>query len=195
MDSFTKINDDKLKELKEYMETYELSETNMDDDVEIIFDKEKYTKFYTIIGYVITYIMTNSYTVLISDAKTIDEVKICIKNTDKLSLLLKQQLKYYWNLNDNSQMCQDLNELQQFNIVRHKICLFKLIRGLCMFVIDNINKIDLVFNSVDEVMEKLSKLIYAFLEIEKISILEDEDEISCDTCDGCYDVSYEDFWM
>ncbi len=208
MDSFDKFNNTKMRELHNYIEllkNQDLEDTDHDcsnnndfendcsDNVCDIknhnFDSKKYDEFYTLVNYALTYILSNVYLVA-NNKKNIPTDTEKPYTKEEIFQLLKVQLEYYWNLNDKSQMIKDIDKLLDMQIITHKICLFRFLRGMSMYVVENIEKMN-IENKDDD---NMSKLIFALLEISKISSLEDEDDLDCTNCGQCDNAKFTDFW-
>jgi hypothetical protein len=158
-----------------------------------IFDKEKYNKFFDLFNNVIIFFIMNTYETILHKIKNedwdLDKVNNIINNKENILLTLKIQLNIYWSEfnkknNNKDQLITDLDDLIKVDIIKHRICLFKFIKSMCISIIGDINKILLVdVNNFDEFIDKIAKISHAILEINKASTLDDEDPFDCDGCE------------
>lgn len=170
-------------------------------------NQEKYSKFYDIMNNIIIFFIMNTYETnlknLNGDLKKINELS---SNITYIENTLKLQLNIYWNefnkissTNNNKnkdQLIKDLNDLINLNIIDHKICLFRIIKGYCLSIVNSISKIDFSYiKDEKEYIEKIAKLTNAIMIINKTSSENsnnnEENNDNCDDCDNCDD--YDDF--
>ena len=176
----------------EYVKTQNDSDSDESIDVDV-FDKEKYTKFFDLFNNVIIFFIMNTYETMLHKIKNedwdLEKVSNMIDNQENLILTLKMQLNIYWrefNKKNNykDQLITDLDDLIKIGIIRHRICLFKFIKSMCISIIGDISKIKLAgINNFDEFIDKIAKISHAILEINKSSTMEDEDGFDCNGCE------------
>ncbi len=196
-------------------------------------NQEKYSKFYDIMNNIIIFFIMNTYETNLKNLNgNLEKINELSLNIDYIENTLKLQLNICWNefnkissTNNNSienknkdQLIKDLNDLINLNIIDHKICLFIIIKGYCISIINSISKID--FSNIKdekEYIEKIAKLTNAIMIINKTSSensnnknnqeennkddkdddKDDDDELDDFSCIDCnYDSSemYEIFW-
>jgi hypothetical protein len=193
-----------MEKIQEYMKKSNILE-NFDDSDEIeIFEKKKYEEFYDLVNNVILFFVLNTYETLIKekDDFNLEKINLTISNKEKLLNTLKLQLNIYWTdfnkkKNHNDQLILDLNDLIKIDILKHKLCLFKYIKNMCIFIIEKISQINLEnLNNHNDFKEKIAVISNSILQINKITGLEDEDNFECDGCE--YNTTYPDkeiFWI
>jgi hypothetical protein len=177
----------------EYVKTQTQTHDSNSDESTNVFDKDKYTKFFDLFNNVIIFFIMNTYETILHKIKNedwnLEKVNNIINNNENLLLTLKIQLNIYWSEfnkknNNKDQLITDLDDLIKVGIIRHRICLFKFIKSMCISIIGDINKIKLVdVNNFDEFIDKIAKISHAILEINKTSTFDDEDGFDCDGCE------------
>ncbi len=179
-----KVIEDCLKNIN--FDDEETENTNI-----IEFDKNKYEKFYDLINNVIIFFVLNTYETIIRKNDYFDLEKIDSKLSEVNNIIdtLKLQLNIYWEEinkkenNNNDQLLIDLHDLLKIGIVKHNSCLFKYIKNMSIYIINKISNIK--FENIkdhDEFKDKIGVISNSILQINKISCLEDEDEIECYDC-------------
>lgn len=175
---------------KEYIKS-----TNLNDDVinDKTFEKEKYEKFYNLVNNVIIFFILNTYETIIRNNNDFDLDKINSKLCDieKINYTLRLQLNIYWiefnknNKNNKDQLIIDLDDLLKIGIIQHKLCLFKYIKNMCIFIINKISHIKFEnLKTHNEFTDKIGVISNSILQINKIAGLEDEDDFDCDGCEN-----------
>lgn len=161
-----------------------------------IYNKDKYSKFYEIFNNVILFFIINTYEtqfkkIKASDNFNLDEVNILFSRREKALDTLKLQLNLYWNeyitnfdAQNTDPLLIDINDLYKIGIIKHKLCLFKLIKNECIYIINNVlDRIKLEnINDYDYLIERIAQITKAVLEIQKITEMEDEDDFDCIDC-------------
>lgn len=179
--------------------------------------QEKYSKFYDILNNIIVFFIMNTYeTNLTNLDNNLEKLNELSSNISYIENTLKLQLNICWeefnkvsSTNNNSvenknkdQLIKDLNDLMNLNIIDHKICLFRIIKGYCLSIISSISKIN--FSDIKdnkEYIEKIAKITNAIMIINKTSSennnLEDSDDLddfSCIDCNYDKNENYDIFW-
>ena len=182
---FTKIYTEFVKQ----SQTQE-PEQEQDQNQEIVFNKEQYTKFYDLFNITILFFLLNTYETLLKknyESDTNNDINTRMSNMTDLKKILQMQLNICWSeynspIQISEQLFDDLDNLLNYNIIKHKMCLFKLIKNTCIYIISDISKINFTEKeSFPAFKERIAKIIHAMLIINKISGLEDEDEFDCDS--------------
>ena len=163
---------------------------NHENDNEKIFEKEKYEKFYNLVITVIIFFILNTYETIIRSTEEFDIDKINEKlyNIDNIQHVLKIQLNIYWiefnkKNNNRDQLIIDFEDLLKIDIIKHKICLFKYIKNMCIYLIDKISQLKLEnLKDHNEFKDKIGAFANSILQIDKITGLEDEDDFDCIDC-------------
>ena len=179
---------------EEYLknESGDSHESNESEDD--VFDSEKYKKFFELFNNIVIFFIMNTYETSIHKMKNEDwdlvKVYKILENKDNLINTIKVQLNIYWgdlNKKNNEykdQLVTDIDDLLKVGIIKHRICLFKFIKSMCLSIITDIDKMKLEdTNNFDEFIDRIAKITHAILEINKASTIEDEDDFSCDGCE------------
>jgi hypothetical protein len=176
---------------------------NHENDNEKIFEKEKYEKFYNLVITVIIFFILNTYETIIRSTEEFDLDKINEKlsNIDNINNVLKIQLNIYWiefnkKNNNRDQLIIDFEDLIKIYIIKHKICLFKYIKNMCIYLIDKISQLKLEnLKDHNEFKDKIGAFANSILQIDKITGLDDEDNFECIDCNyNNTEASDEFFW-
>jgi len=163
---------------------------NNDNNDEKIFEKEKYEKFYNLVITVIIFFILNTYETIIKSTEEFDLDKINEKlsNIDNIQHVLKIQLNIYWiEFNkkkiNRDQLIIDFEDLLKIDIIKHKLCLFKYIKNMCIYLIDKISQLKLEnLKDHNDFKDKIGAFTNSILQIDKMSGLEDEDNFDCLDC-------------
>jgi len=176
---------------------------NHENDNEKIFEKEKYEKFYNLVITVIIFFILNTYETIIRSTEEfdIDKINEKLSNIDNVEELLKIQLNIYWiefnkKNNNRDQLIIDFEDLIKIDIIKHKICLFKYIKNMCIYLIDKISQLKLEnLKDHNEFKDKIGAFANSILQIDKITGLDDEDNFECIDCNyNKTEASDEFFW-
>jgi hypothetical protein len=179
------------KVYEEYLKNTNLE--NFDDNInEKLFEKEKYEKFYDLVNNVIIFFILNTYETIIKSNEEFDLDKINNKlsNLENIYQTLRLQLNIYWiefNKKNNykDQLIIDFDDLLAIDIIKHKLCLFKYIKNMCIFIVNKMAQIKLEnLKTHEEFKDKIGMLANSILQINKITGLEDEDDFDCDECEN-----------
>jgi hypothetical protein len=193
-----------MEKIQEYVKSSNILENLDNYDENEIFNKEKYEEFYNLVNNVILFFVLNTYETIVKEKDTfnLEKINLIISQKEKILHTLKLQLNIYWadinkKKNHNDQLIVDLNDLIKIDIIKHKLCLFKYIKNMCIFIIEKISQINLEnINTHKEFKEKIAVISNSILQINKITGLEDEDDFDCDGCEN--NSSYQDkeiFWI
>ncbi len=181
---------------------------DINDNESVIFDKEKYTKFYDLLNNVILFFIINSFETFAKNINLnntnnfdIDKINYLISNTDSIINSLRMQMNICWmeyrkpNNNYKDQLITDFDDLLSMDIITHKICLFNFIKNNCISIIKELCKIKFEnIKNIDEYVEKIANITNALLQINKVTGLDDEDDFNCIDCNYTSDLP-EIFWL
>jgi len=156
----------------------------------LVFNKEKYTKFYDLVINVILFFILHSYETQfkkLDNNFNLESLNNDISDYTKTLDILKIQLNIYWttivNNRDTDQLIIDIKDLLKMNIIRHQYCLFTFIKNIAISIIKDIARIKLEgITNFTEFTEKIALLANSILQINKITMLEDEDDFDCNEC-------------
>ena len=191
------------KVFEEYLNNTNNNDNNNDNNDEKIFEKEKYEKFYNLVITVIIFFILNTYETIIRSTEEfdIDKINEKLSNINNVEELLKIQLNIYWiefnkKNNNRDQLIIDFEDLIKIDIIKHKICLFKYIKNMCIYLIDKISRLKLEnLKTYDEFKDKIGAFTNSILQIDKITGLDDEDNFECIDCNyNKTEASDEFFW-
>ncbi len=181
------------KVFEEYLKNNNL-DIYIDDriDIDKEFDKKKYEKFYDLVNNVILFFILNTYETIIKskDEFNLDKINLKLSNIENINQTLRLQLNIYWiefnkKNNCNDQLILDFEDLLSINIIKHKLCLFKYIKNMSIFIINKISEIKLEnIKNYDEFIDKIGIISNSILQINKITGIEDEDDFDCDNCEN-----------
>jgi hypothetical protein len=183
------------------------NDINNNTNNEKIFEKEKYVKFYNLVITVIIFFILNTYETLIKSTDEfvlefdLDTINQKLSNIDNTQQILKIQLNIYWiefnkKKNNKDQLIIDFEDLIKIDIIKHKICLFKYIKNMCIYLIDKISQLKLEnLKNHNEFKDKIGAFANSILLIDKMSGLEDEDDFDCIDCNyNVTEANDEFFW-
>ena len=178
------------KVFEEYLNNTNNNDNNNDNNDEKIFEKEKYEKFYNLVITVIIFFILNTYETIIKSTEefNLDKINEKLSNIDNIQHVLKIQLNIYWiEFNkkkiNRDQLIIDFEDLLKIDIIKHKLCLFKYIKNMCIYLIDKISQLKLEnLKNHNEFKDKIGAFSNSILQIDKMSGLEDEDNFDCLDC-------------
>lgn len=191
--------EDKYKNvLKTYLDQKKSTNDCVDSDNELdsIYDKEVYTKFYDLLNNISLFFVVNTFETIFKNLETdfdINKANSLIKNSSNITETFKLQLNIIWtefesNKNYNDQLIVDFKDLLDLNIIKHKYCLFTFIKANVLSLFKELYKLEYSSDITNkkELVEKIAKFSNAILVVNKFTGLEDEDEFECIDCNNQY---------
>ena len=161
----------------------DLEDNNSEDSIK--FDKEKYNELYDKINELVYNIMTSSYSTLFLSEKMNENYDLTsilnITSSNKVLEYAKVFVNLYWqeiNQEKETQVIIQINNILSLDILKNNREIFSLLKSTCLYVMMIISRT--VFDDVDnydKFCNKLFNMIRALLEINKITCLDDEDDI------------------
>ncbi len=158
------------------------------------FNRDTYNELYDKINELVVGIMYSSYTTLFLSEKLNENYELKkiqeIITNNKVLEYTKVFLNLYWqevsesnkeNLNNESNVKLQVKNILDLNILKNNYEVFSLLKSTSIYVMMILSKT--VFDSVDtydEFTKKVFNMIRALLEINKITCLDDEDELEGD---------------
>ncbi len=158
------------------------------------FNRDSYNELYDKINKLVIGIMYSSYTTLFLSEKLNENYELKkiqeIITNNKVLEYAKVFLNLYWqeindltkeNLNNESNVKSQVKDILNLNILKNNHEVFSLLKSTSIYVMMILSKT--VFDSADtydEFTKKLFNMIRALLEINKITCLDDEDELEGD---------------
>jgi hypothetical protein len=185
-------------------------EENSNNEVTRVFDKDKYNELYDKINELVSSVMYSSYTTLFLSEKineNFDYEKIQnIIASNKVLEYTKVFVNLFWQeINEENFKENDIEDnikikiksILDINILKNNMEIFSLIKSTCIYVIMILSKTTFEkTDNYDEFIKKMFNMTKALLEINKITCIDDEDELEGEINEGMnknYDKNI--FWI